>query len=103
MITKEEFVKLIDEHVKHYNMLNKLSDITGDDNIFENNIVKYGLSLFEHTIDKHFNDDGRETIYWWLYEDNIEKKIYFNDSGKEDIVLKTSEDLWNFVKDDMNN
>lgn len=95
MITKEEFIELINEHVEHCKTLTKLSDILDDDNIFENKVVKYGIMLFEHILDKYFNDDGKELIYDWLY-DNAGNKVVYGKDGK-DTVLKTSEDLWNFV------
>lgn len=95
MITKEEFIKLIDEHTEHYEMLIKLSDIVDDGNIFENKVVKYGIMLFEHILDKYFNDEGKELIYDWLY-DNADNKVVYNEDGKE-TMLKTSEDLWDFV------
>ena len=98
MLTKGEFIELIDEYMEHHDTLMRLSDILDNGNIFEGKVVKYGIMLFEWVIDSNFSEKGSELIYWWLYDD-IDPKVIHHDDGREDSVIRTPEDLWNVVSD----
>ncbi len=96
MITKEEFVKLINDYIKWEARIEEVSDVFGG-NLFEVDWVEYTSYQFEDIIKILFNEFGVDTIFWWVFEKrlNPELKIYEEDV---EITCDTVEDLYEIVK-----
>lgn len=96
MITKEEFIKLIDDYKDWANQLDMLDEILGHQCSLEIPVIAYGQSLFDTILRRSFDGAGVDTIEWWLYE-FVDKVITYPDGTK--VTIKTAEDLWEIVKD----
>lgn len=99
MITKEQFIEIINLHKEHVERLNGLHDYGFD--LWNTDIIEFGLIMFDRCIDTSFNEDGEDWINWWLFErDNewcSEIGKAWDENGKE-IPTETIEDLWNIVE-----
>ena len=95
-ITKDEFIKLLQEHNDQENRLDILSSIGIE--IFSSDIIEYGARMFERLIESYFTEEGANWVFWWLYEkdEDLETKAW--DENHNEIPMETMEDLWNYVK-----
>ena len=96
MITKKEFIKLIDDYKVWAEQLDELDEILGHQCSLEIPVIAYGQSLFDAILRHNFDSDGVDTIEWWLYE-FVDKIITYPDGTK--VTIKTADDLWGVVKD----
>ena len=97
MISKEEFITLINEHKKWNDRITQVCDVL-DIDMFEEDWINYTYSLFESTLDFLFTDSAVETITWWLYEKGSNPSLEMYDNEGNEIPTDTVEDLWNYVK-----
>lgn len=98
MISKEEFVTLINEYKKWDDRITQVCNVLKTD-IFGSDWIGYGSLLFERTIGFLFKEEAQDDIFWWLWEkDGRSDMKMWDDSGKE-IPTETVEDLWELVKD----
>lgn len=98
MISKEEFITLINEHKKWDDRIAQVCDILKID-IFDSDLIEYGSLLFEKTIDFLFTKEAQNDIFWWLWEKNIRPDMKMWDASGKEIPTETVEDLWEIVKD----
>lgn len=97
MITKEKFVEIIKLHLAQDAAMDKLQEL--DIQAFESPLVEFGFLMFENLIEHTFNIEGRDWIFWWLYEKKLlgDGPSAINDDGSE-LPTETIEDLWNIVE-----
>ena len=99
MITKENFIYIINKHQKQNELLDELERCGFD--IYETQVIEFGFIMFDKVLKSNFNDEGIDWINWWLYErDNkwcSEIGKVWDENGKE-IPTETIEDLWNIVE-----
>lgn len=99
MITKEEFINLIENYQKWDSRLEEVSKVLNIPSLFDIDWVDYGATLFETTIDLLFESDGADDISWWLWSKCNNPDLKMWDSNDNEIPTDTVEDLWEIVKD----
>lgn len=97
MITKEEFIELLNDRINWNDKVEQLCELLGS-NLWESDIFNYGEILFEKILNLKFNDSGIDIIFWWLYERKYDKDLNIKIDGKE-VPSDTLDDLWEIVKD----
>ena len=93
----EQFKKVIDSVITYERYLERLSEL-GIDTLGSYYIEHSGIIL-DILIDTNFTTEGKDWIYWWLYEQhssNFTLSAYNEDDTE--IPMNTIEDLWNYVK-----
>lgn len=95
-ISKEEFIKLLTEHNKQAERLDKLSDAGLQ--IWDSEVIEYGACLFDRLLNVLFTEEGVDWIDWWLYEKAGRPDMKAWDEDKEEIPMETMEDLWRYIK-----
>lgn len=101
MITKEEFVDLIENYQNWNKQLDALSDAFNNAlDICSASVFNYAETLFFELLRIYFNDDGEDWIYWWLFErpHNYDEKHQACDENNNPLPTETIEDIWNIVK-----
>ena len=93
MITKEQFIKLITNHLKWSDDIDRVSEAFKAD-LLECDWADYANVLFDTFLDYTFDDFGRDIIYSQMYEDADYAVI-----DDKDIDISSVEDLWEVVKD----
>lgn len=93
MIGKEDFKRLIEEHLEQEQRMRGLEKVF--ETSFESPILTYAYKLFDQLIEVYFNESGEDWIYYYLYE-NPENCYYLND---QKVPLENIDDLWELVKD----
>lgn len=96
VLTKGEFIKLLEERDDQENRIDTLASIGLD--IFDSPLIEYGNMMFERLISAHFTEDGTDWIFWWLYEKNGNPDMKAWDENHNEIPMETMEDLWNYVE-----
>lgn len=102
MITKDEFITLIDDYQKWSEQVDKASEVLGISTLFESNLIDYTSRLFDKTINILFDENGTDDIYWWLYEKSGSPDFKMWDKEGNEIPSETIDDLWEIVKDSQN-
>ena len=102
MITKDEFITLIDDYQKWSEQVDKASEVLGISTLFESNLIDYTSRLFDKTINILFDKNGTDDIYWWLYEKSGSPDFKMWDKEGNEIPSETIDDLWEIVKDSQN-
>lgn len=97
MITKEEFINLVNDHKAYNNRLDEVCNILGV-GIYEADWIMYANVLFDKTINMLFNEDAVDDINWWLWEKAGRSDMKMWDSNGKEIPTETIEDLWELVK-----
>ena len=97
MITREEFIELLNDRINWNDKVEQLCELLGS-NLWESDIFNYGEILFEKILNLRFNDSGIDIIFWWLYERKYDKDLNIKIDGKE-VPSDTLDDLWEIVKD----
>lgn len=97
MITKEEFIELLNDRINWNDKVEQLCELLGS-NLWESDIFNYGEILFEKILNLRFNDSEIDIIFWWLYERKYDKDLNIKIDGKE-VPSDTLDDLWEIVKD----
>ena len=93
MIGKEQFSQYIQDYQHQYKIIDEISQYFNG--FWESDIVEYGWKMFDELLKAYFTEEGIDWIYYFLLE-NPNKSYYVNE---ERIPLKTSDDLWEIVKD----
>ena len=97
-LTKEEFIKLIEEYQEKHDFIDKACNIFPG--FFENEIVEYANIMFDRLMSVYFTDEGVDWIAWWLFERlNVDEPQAWDENHKV-IPTSTIEDLWEIVKDE---
>lgn len=94
MITKEQFINLIEEYQKLNSDIDKASDALNL-NIWESSCAEHAFKLFDQAVDILFTDNAIDIIDSYLYED---KPLSLTIGGKK-YIIDTIEKLWDVVKD----
>lgn len=97
MITKEEFIELLNDRINWNDKVEQLCELFKG-NLWESDIFNYGEILFEKILNLRFNDSGIDIIFWWLYERKYDEDLNIKIDGKE-VPSDTLDDLWEIVKD----
>ena len=97
MITKGEFIELLNDRINWNDKVEQLCELLGS-NLWESDIFNYGEILFEKILNLRFNDSEIDIIFWWLYERKYDKDLNIKIDGKE-VPSDTLDDLWEIVKD----
>ena len=117
MITKEEFIKFI----KTYQEFDKAVDrfdkaITGKSYstiLFETDWFNAVGEMLDIFLDVNFNEDGKDIVYWWMFEDvnhvitetvnsdlfNVESEVEYNVNDLEDLYDYLIKFKKNYLKD----
>ena len=106
----EQFEKIIKEYIKFSHYEHKLNEMGLD--IVDTPLYETTGFLLDNIWEAWFNDDGIDTINWWMFEyhdldedfdDDLnlvqEKEPGMWDEDGNVIPMDTIEDLWNYVKD----
>jgi hypothetical protein len=93
MITKGEFVKIIENDRTYNDIINKI-DKEYKISFYGSDLDNCYSDLFNFVLQKYFNEDGIDLIYWWLYED-VDKTITSEDGSK--IELNSARDLYDYL------
>lgn len=102
MITKNEFIDLINDYQNWSDQVDKASQALGISTLFESNLIDYTSKLFDKTINILFNENGTDDIYWWIYEKSVNPDLKMFDKEGNEIPSETIDDLWEIVKDSQN-
>ncbi len=92
MITKGEFVKIIENDRTYHDITDKIEKF--GISFYESDLDKCYYNLFNLVLEQYFNEDGIDLIYWWLYED-VDKTIISEDGSK--IELNSARDLYDYL------
>lgn len=98
MISKAQFSDIIIANQKQSKQLDELKDLGFD--LWETSVSEFGFQMFDKLIETNFCEEGRDWIFWWLYErDSILGDVNkaWDENGKE-IPTETIDDLWNLVE-----
>ena len=88
MITKEQFLKVIDAEIQGSKCIDKLCEMHID--IIESPLFNSWGIIRDEFFDSHFTEEGAATIGWWLYEDG---RDWTREDGSA-ISVNTPEELW---------
>ena len=95
MLTKELFVEQIKLINKYDKIITKLEDLNID--VINSDLYEIPLCIFDNFICSHFNNDGQDLIFWWIYE-SVPKIIYESTIfGEEEINIEDINDLWSYL------
>lgn len=96
-MTKEGFVKLIENAQNYSKELDRWSDFGID--LFGLPISELGWGFLNTVLPELFSDEGVDWVNWWLFE----KPGFYGESNQaydgKVIPTDTIDDLWNLVKD----
>jgi hypothetical protein len=92
MISKKEFVKIIENDRVYHTIIDKIEKY--GISFYESEPHKCYYTLLDILLGQFFNSDGMDLIYWWLYED-VDKVITNDDDST--IELNSAEDLYNYL------
>lgn len=93
MITFQEFKAQIDLKNRFDEKLEELEKVLNSRDLFEIDLVQISYAFFDNYIYSHFDEDGADLIFWWLYE-SVPKVIYTNETEYNVEDLK---DLWKYL------
>ena len=97
MITKEKFIEIIKLHLAQDATIDKMQELGIQ--IMESPLVEFGFLMFENLIEHTFNIEGRDWVFWWLYEKKLlEGESLAVDENGSELPTETIEDLWNIVE-----
>lgn len=98
-MTKEGFVKLIENAQNYSKELDRWSDFGID--LFELPISELGWGFLNTVLPELFSDKGVDWINWYLFEriSVITHKVLpcYDEEGNK-VFLNTADDLWEWVK-----
>lgn len=98
-MTKEGFIKLIENALNYSKELDRWSDFGID--LFELPISELGWNFLDVVLPELFSDEGVDWINWWLFEKpgfRGDPNQTYDENGNV-IPTDTIDDLWNIVKD----
>ena len=91
MITKEQFMHLINLNLEHWKRMGEIGDAIGTP-VYDLDIVQYGEHLFDFIIDSNFENSAVDEIFTtlWNFHEDIDDKKY--------VIQEEIDDLWESVK-----
>lgn len=93
MITFEEFKNQIELKRQFDKKLEELEKVLNSRDLFEIDLVQISYKFFDNYIYSHFDDDGVDLIFWWLYE-SVPKVIYIDET---EYNVEDLQDLWKYL------
>lgn len=95
MLSKEEFVKYLDNWDIYWNIIT-------EDDVFVPTLVPVSKML-ETFLNSHFAEEGAEFIIEWLFKNNKSTILTYNSlfGDNEKYVIDNIDKLWNYVKTDL--
>lgn len=97
MVTKEDFVKLIKGQIQQMYRLDQIDSLLGS-GLTDLDIIVYSDNLFNDIMNILFDEEGVDTIGWWLYEKRFRSDYKMWDKNGNEIPTETTNDLWEIVK-----
>jgi hypothetical protein len=91
---KEVFLKVVQDIIESDIYVDALYKLNFD--LIESPLLTIRDTLFDELLKTWIDQDGIDVVYWWLYEDKVEKIITYQDGTKEELL--TSEDLFNYLE-----
>lgn len=93
MITFEELKRQIDLKKQFDKKLKELQEVLNSRDLFEIDLVQITYQLFDNYIYSHFDEDGADFIFWWIY-DTVPKVIYIDET---EYNVEDLQDLWKYL------
>ena len=93
MITFEEFKNQIELKRQFDEKLEELQKVLNSRDLFEIDLVQISYEFFDNYIYSHFDEDGVDLIFWWLYE-SVPKVIYTDET---EYNVEDLQDLWDYL------
>lgn len=94
----KEFESLITKYKKFLKYADDVMDLTGWD-MCETPFFDFPGVMFDKVLDLCFEDEGKDAIYWWMFEKDGDKDMKMYEKDGTEIPTETITDLWNYVKD----
>lgn len=99
-MTEEGFIKLLEDYKAQQSRIDALKDIGFD--IYDSPLIEYGNLLFDRVVSLYFSEEGKDWIFWWLYEKDGNPGFKAWDENEKEIPMETYHDLWEYVKQYLN-
>lgn len=108
MITKEQFIKVIEFHSIFEKGVHRIEEALGGKpysltGLWESDWITGHSKMFDLFIESHFSESGCDLVFWWYYED-VPKIIYekidsnlFDKEKEVKINIKSIDDLWTYM------
>lgn len=97
MVSKEDFVKLLKGQIQQMYRVDQIVSILGS-SLIDLDVIVYGDTLFNNIMNILFDEEGVDTIDWWLYEKNFRPDYKMWDRDGNEIPTETTDDLWEIIK-----
>lgn len=97
MVSKEDFVKLLKGQIQQMYRVDQIVSILGS-SLIDLDVINYGDTLFNNIMNILFDEEGVDTIDWWLYEKNFRPDYKMWDRDGNEIPTETTDDLWEIIK-----
>lgn len=94
MISKEKFVKLIEDNCKFFDQVISLAE--NQIELWDTDMVTAFNDVFTSYIKESFNQDGLEWIEWYCYSKRRNPDLKAHDKDNNEICA-TPEDLYDFL------
>jgi len=109
-MNKSDFIEFIKSFRKAHKYCDKLTEVRLP--IYESDLFDSYCKLIDKLIKSHFNEEGVDTFYWFVYENHdivsdfdddlntLHKgRLGMFDERGNPILMNTIEDLWEYLKD----
>lgn len=97
MVSKEDFVKLLKGQIQQMYRVDQIVSILGS-SLIDLDVINYGDTLFNNIMNILFDEEGVDTVDWWLYEKNFRPDYKMWDRDGNEIPTETTDDLWEIIK-----
>lgn len=100
-MTKENFIKLINEFNEFEAMIDKCEGTLGI-TIFESPLIETAHIWFDTIINETFTETGADLVNGYLFDHfNKQELVIYNNS--ETIIIDNPADLWDYVQEYVSN
>ena len=107
LMTKQQFLEIINLHQKQEERIDRLSEIVD----YDSPLVEFGWLMFDAVMREAFNEEQCDWINWWLYERistvSGEELPFMKEVGIKILTnhlhihgatcIHTPEELWDFI------
>jgi hypothetical protein len=110
MITKEEFSKFISKYQSFKDAIDRFGEALGGKSfyyLFETDWYEDVAEMLDTFIDSHFTEKGADWIYYYLFEDIDDHRVFitkgadlFNGEAEIEYHLNSIDELWDFLLND---
>lgn len=97
MVSKEDFIKLLKGQIRQMYRVDQIVSLLGS-SLIDLDVINYGDTLFNNIMNIFFDEEGVDTIDWWLYEKNFRPDYKMWDKDGNEIPTETTDDLWEIIK-----